>query len=115
MSRFMQNQGGNELYQIFRLILPLLDRERGTYGLKEHALSRLYAQALLLPPKEEDRLKHYKNPAKQTEGAPTGDFVGVLLHVMKFRSRDDSAAYTVHKVNHDFLDRLAAGFTSEEK
>ena len=83
--------------------------------MKEHALSRLYAQALLLPPKEEDRLKHYKNPAKQTEGAPTGDFVGVLLHVMKFRSRDDSAAYTVHKVNNDFLDRLAAGFTSEEK
>ena len=50
-------------------MLPHLDRERGSYGLKEHALSRLFAQALLLPPKEEDRLKHYKNPAKQTEGA----------------------------------------------
>ena len=95
--------------------MPMLDRERGTYGLKESALSRLYAQALLLPPKEQDRLKHYKNPSKQTEGAPTGDFVGVLLHVMRFRSRDESANYTIAQINQEFLDPLASAFDLDKK
>jgi hypothetical protein len=34
------------------------------FGLKESTLAKFYAEILLLPPLEADRLKHYKNPTK---------------------------------------------------
>jgi hypothetical protein len=58
-----------------------LDRERPNYGLKEKNLAKLFADALMLPPSEFERLKHFKNPQKQPEGAPVGDFTAVLLAV----------------------------------
>ena len=47
-----------------------LDRERGNYGLKEQGLAKLYAEVMLLPQMDADRLKHFKNPTKQPFGAP---------------------------------------------
>lgn len=73
-----------------RLLMPQLDRERGNYGLKESFLAKYYAEILLLPPAEADRLKHWKNPMKQPVGSPAGDFVGVLVNVMRNRARNDS-------------------------
>jgi DNA ligase-4 len=70
-----------------RLLLPQLDRERGNYGLKESTLAKYYAEILLLPQNEAERLKHWKNPIKQVEGVVAGDFVGVLMSVMRKRAR----------------------------
>lgn len=53
-----------DLYAVFRLMMPQLDRERPNYGLKEKNLAKLYAEALMLPPLEADRLKYFKNPTK---------------------------------------------------
>jgi hypothetical protein len=47
-----------------RLLMPMLDKDRGNYGLKESNLAKYYAEILLLPPVEAERLKHWKNPTK---------------------------------------------------
>jgi DNA ligase-4 len=49
---------------MMRLLMPQLDRQRANYGLKETNIARLYADVLLLPPTEAERLKHWKNPMK---------------------------------------------------
>ena len=71
-----------EVYMLMRLLLPQLDRQRGNYGLKESNIAKIYAEVLLLPHTEADRLKFWKNPAKQPAGSPTGAFVGILVQVM---------------------------------
>ena len=53
-----------------RLLMPQLDRERGNYNLKETSLARMYSDILMLPKKEADRLKHWKNPQFQPIGGP---------------------------------------------
>jgi hypothetical protein len=49
----------------------------------------------MLPPKEADRLKNYKNPTKQPAGCPAGDFVEVLLSVIKDRTKNESKQITI--------------------
>ena len=67
----------------------------------------MFAEALMLPPKEADRLKSFKNPAKQPAGHPAGDFVEVLLSVIKDRTKNESKQMTLPQlVKH--LDQLAA-------
>jgi len=70
---------------MMRLLVPQLDRERGNYGLKESNIGKFYADILLLPKSEAERLKHWKNPMKQPVGSPTGDFVGILMQVIENR------------------------------
>lgn len=38
------------IFQLMRLLMPQLDRERGNYGLKESLLAKYYSEILLLPP-----------------------------------------------------------------
>ena len=90
-----------------------MDRERGNYGVKESTLAKYYAEILLLPPVEAERLKHWKNPTKQPIGSPAGDFVGVLINVMRNRARNDSKL-TVSQLN-ELLDELARAFDSDKK
>jgi hypothetical protein len=59
----------------------------------------MFSDALLLPPYESERLKHYKNPTKQPQGSPTGDFCGVLLDIIKTRQKDISANMTLASLN----------------
>jgi DNA ligase-4 len=82
-------------------LLPQLDRERQHYGIKEKNLAKMFAEALMLPPKEADRLKSYKNPTKQPAGHPAGEFVEVLLSVIKDRTKNESKQITVAQlINH---------------
>ena len=61
-----------------RLLLPQIDRERPNFGLKEKNLARLISKSFGLSKEEENRLKHYKNPAYHPPGAAgIGDFVFV--------------------------------------
>ena len=66
--------------------------------MKESYIAKYYAEVLLLPPAEADRLKHWKNPMKQPVGSPAGDFVGVLVSVMRNRARNDSKL-TINTLN----------------
>jgi len=92
-------------FAYLRLILPHLDRERGSYGLKEISLGRVIAESFGLPQNEAQRLKHYKNPSYHPQGVPVGDFVGVMHSVVKDLCKIKSDL-TVEEVNH-FLDELA--------
>lgn len=59
---FLKFYRGKDVYPLMRLLMPQLDRARGNYNLKETSLARMYADILMLPRKEADRLKHWKNP-----------------------------------------------------
>ena len=98
---------------LMRLLMPQLDRQRGNYGLKESNIAKIYAEVLLLPHTEADRLKYWKNPAKQPAGSPTGDFVGILVQVMQNRCRGKSEL-SLEQVN-SLLDDLAKGFDHTQK
>ena len=41
--------------------------------------------------------------------------MGVLLHIMQFRSKDESANITMAQVNHDLLDKLVEAVATDEK
>lgn len=93
--------------------MPQLDRQRGNYGLKESNIAKIYSEVLLLPQSEADRLKHWKNPAKQPIGSATGDFVGILMQVMNNRCRGKSEL-SLARVN-SLLDDLAKGIDHAQK
>ena len=90
LQQFYPSAKHTEVYQFMRLLMPSLDRQRANYGLKETAIAQIYNNVLLLPQNEKERLKHWKNPTKQPIGSPTGDFVGVLVHVLQNRCRGES-------------------------
>lgn len=98
-------QDRKHAFAYLRLILPHLDRERGTYGLKEISLGRVISESFGLPQKEAQRLKHYKNPNHHPQGTPVGDFVGVMHSVIKDLCKAKSDL-TVEEVN-QFLDEIA--------
>lgn len=56
----------HSLYPIIRLLLPQLDKERQTYGLKEKKIGVFYIKALTLSPNGEDakRILNWKKPQK---------------------------------------------------
>jgi len=64
IAKFLKGATHQDMYEFFRFLLPHLDRERSHYGLKEKNLAKLFSDAFMLPPKESDRLKNYKNPNK---------------------------------------------------
>lgn len=68
---------------------------------------------LTLPQIEKERLKYWKNPLKQPDGSPTGDFVGVLMKVLENRCRSESK-FSIKEIN-GLLDDLAKAFDNKKK
>eukprot|EP00850_Spirogloea_muscicola_P001679 SM000006S19444 [mRNA] locus=s6:741041:749189:- [translate_table: standard] len=105
----------HEFFSAMRLILPELDRERATYGLKEAVLAKHLTDALGLGKESEDakKLLEWKTGGKRA-GANAGKFPLVASEVLQRRQREVSAGITIREVN-DLLDKLAAGESREEK
>eukprot|EP00850_Spirogloea_muscicola_P005410 SM000024S07872 [mRNA] locus=s24:969298:977321:- [translate_table: standard] len=105
----------HEFFSAMRLILPELDRERATYGLKEAVLAKHLTDALGLGKESEDakKLLEWKTGGKRV-GAHTDKFPLVAAEVLQRRQREVSAGITIREVN-DSLDKLAAGDLREEK
>ena len=117
------------LFPLLRLLLPQLDSERSTYGLRESSLADAYIAAMSLErlSAPAQRLKYFKQPQPQHasgshkpalagtvgggSGGPVvaGDFAAVLLDVLRPRERvaEGSSALTVADVN-QHLDDIAA-------
>jgi len=99
-----------DLYPVTRLMLPQLDRDRGSYGVKETMLAKLFVDMLKLGPNSADatRLKNYRAPTAGTGGGSGhGDFGTVLYSVIKDRSYDSvSTKISVSEVNSK-LDEIA--------
>ncbi|XP_059090430.1 DNA ligase 4-like [Tigriopus californicus] len=107
--QFCRTQWGpsTSLFPLIRLLLPQLDRERGSYGIKETVLARLFIRSLGLGEGSADalRLKNFRAPKGLGSQSDTGDFAAVLYAIIKDRGYPDGQL-SVNQVN-SFLDQLA--------
>jgi DNA ligase-4 len=98
-------------FDLYRLMLPNIDKERGTYNLKEAALARCVGSAL--------GLKRHESPDfLRLEGwrkSGSGDFARTVFEVVAHhRPTRGVARHTVGDVN-AALDRLCAARAADEK
>ena len=98
-------QGGS-VFPLLRLLLPVIDTERGRYGLKAISAAKLYVQALNLNPESSDaqRLLHWEDPRRSL--MLVADFGSVLEDVLRTRVSNDVSSATIGDVN-DLLDSIA--------
>ncbi|XP_049840177.1 DNA ligase 4-like isoform X4 [Schistocerca gregaria] len=92
-------------YPVLRLLIPKFDRERSAYGVKEHALAKIYIRILCLPKDGMDALKllNFRSPKAGVNQA--GDFAEVAYFILKNRC-GEGRKFTVADVN-SRLDALA--------
>ncbi|KAI8803243.1 ATP dependent DNA ligase domain-containing protein [Cladochytrium replicatum] len=97
-----------------RLLLPHLDKERTSYGMKESTLAKAYIGVLGLAKNSQDAemLLHYKLPEK-TQGRPAGDFPNVLKEVVGRRSNVRTPTVSIAEIN-SVLDRLNVSDKNKE-
>ncbi|WOK95000.1 DNA ligase 4 isoform X2 [Canna indica] len=106
---------GREYFSAVRLILPGLDRERGTYGLKESTLATCLVEALGLAKDSPDaiRLVNWRKGGSRS-GANAGNFALVSAEVLQRRQGMVSGGLTIRELN-DMLDQLATKENRGEK
>ncbi|KAG6644099.1 hypothetical protein CIPAW_08G032200 [Carya illinoinensis] len=98
-----------------RLILPNLDRERGTYGLKESVLATCLIDALGMSRDSHDALRLFNwRKGGARSGSNAGNFSLVAAEVLQRRQGMASGGLTIQDVN-DLLDRLASSENRAEK
>ncbi|PRQ37144.1 putative DNA ligase (ATP) [Rosa chinensis] len=104
-----------DYFSAIRLILPSLDRERGSYGLKESVLATCLIDALGMSRDSDDalRLINWRKGGAKT-GANAGNFALVAAEVLQRRQGLSSGGLTIKELN-DLLDRLASGENRAEK
>ncbi|XP_034700316.1 DNA ligase 4 [Vitis riparia] len=102
-------------FSAIRLILPNLDRERGSYGLKESVLATCLIDALGMSRESEDalRLINWRKGGAKT-GANAGNFAMVAAEVLQRRQGMTSGGLTIKELN-DLLDCLASSENRTEK
>ncbi|XP_039030849.1 DNA ligase 4-like isoform X2 [Hibiscus syriacus] len=105
----------SDYFSAMRLILPSLDRERGTYGLKESVLALCLIDALGMARDSPDalRLINWRKGGANT-GANAGNFALVASEVLQRRQGTASGGLTIKELN-DLLDRLASAENRAEK
>ncbi|KAF6155628.1 hypothetical protein GIB67_034723 [Kingdonia uniflora] len=115
--KFLDNfcKSTDDFFAAIRLILPSLDRERGTYGLKESVLSTCLIDALGVSRESEDalRLINWRKGGAKT-GANAGNFSLVAIELLQRRQGMASGGLTIKELNR-LLDRLASSENRTEK
>ncbi|KAI6682623.1 hypothetical protein NL676_036504 [Syzygium grande] len=105
----------SDYFTAIRLILPSLDRERGTYGLKESVLATCLVDALGMSRDSEDALRLFNwRRGGPKSGANAGNFALVAAEVLQRRQGMASGGLTIKELN-DLLDRLASSENRAEK
>ncbi|XP_030510278.1 DNA ligase 4 [Cannabis sativa] len=104
-----------DYFSAVRLILPNLDRERGSYGLKESVLATSLIDALGMARDSPDalRLINWRKGGAKT-GANAGNFALVAVEVLERRQGMTSGGLTIRELN-ELLDRLASCENRSEK
>ncbi|XP_062183911.1 putative DNA ligase 4 [Phragmites australis] len=105
--------GRDDYFSALRLVLPGLDRERGSYGLKEAALAAALVDALGIAKDSPDAVR-LTNWRRGGGGRNAGNFALVAAEVLQRRQGMTSGGLTIKEVN-DVLDRLAATENRSEK
>ncbi|KAL6185323.1 hypothetical protein ACLB2K_041457 [Fragaria x ananassa] len=102
----------SDYFAAIRLVLPNLDRERGSYGLKESVLATCLIDALGMS-RDALRLINWRKGGART-GANAGNFALVAAEVLQRRQGLCSGGLTINELN-ELLDRLASGENRTEK
>ncbi|OEL28408.1 putative DNA ligase 4 [Dichanthelium oligosanthes] len=110
---YVPSGGRDDFFSALRLVLPGLDRERGTYGLKEAALATVLVDALGIAKDSPDAVRLI-NWRRGGGGRNAGNFALVAAEVLQRRQGITSGGLTIKEVN-DALDRLAATENRSEK
>uniref|UniRef100_A0A0E0KUV9 DNA ligase IV n=1 Tax=Oryza punctata TaxID=4537 RepID=A0A0E0KUV9_ORYPU len=105
--------GRDDYFSALRLVLPGLDRERGSYGLKEAALASVLVDALGIAKDSPDAVR-LTNWRRGGGFRNAGNFALVAAEVLQRRQGMISGGLTIKEVN-DALDRLAATENRSEK
>ncbi|MCL7033412.1 hypothetical protein MKW94_001154 [Papaver nudicaule] len=115
--KFLDNfcKTGDDYFGSIRLILPSLDRERGSYGLKESVLANCLIDAVGLSKDSEDakKLINWRKGGSKT-GFNVGNFGLVAAEVLQRRQGMISGGLTIKELN-CMLDRLASSENRGEK
>jgi DNA ligase-4 len=112
-----RNEVGNDIFPLFRLIVPEKDRERPMYGLKEATIAKLMLKTLQIDKNSEPgyNLLHWKLPGVKSTSQMAGDFAGRCYETMAGRTRLTAPGnLTVEQVN-DMLDQLSSKHKEEEQ
>ncbi|XP_020879936.1 DNA ligase 4 isoform X2 [Arabidopsis lyrata subsp. lyrata] len=106
----------SDYFVAVRLIIPSLDRERGSYGLKESVLATCLIDALGISRDAPDavRLLNWRKGGTAKAGANAGNFSLIAAEVLQRRQGMASGGLTVKELN-DLLDRLASSENRAEK
>ncbi|XP_027356168.1 DNA ligase 4 isoform X3 [Abrus precatorius] len=102
-------------FAAIRLLLPNLDRERGSYGLKESVLATSLIDALGMSRDSPDaiRLINWRKGGASS-GASAGNFALVATEVLQRRQGMASGGLTIKELN-ELLDRLSSSENRAEK
>ncbi|XP_047307566.1 DNA ligase 4 [Impatiens glandulifera] len=117
--KFLDNFCGGpngDYFGAMRLVLSGLDRERGSYGLKESVLATCLIDALGISRDSEDaiRLINWRKGGTAKAGANVGNFALLASEVLQRRQGSTSGGLTIKELN-VLLDRLASSENRQEK
>src|SRR3989338_931833 len=110
LQKLWKSLAGNDYYPFMRLLLPQLDKERMTYGLKESKIAKFLIEILCIKQNSEDalRLKKWKDPSL-SKGQDGNSFSDTVYSVLKKRGwgnkADGKRALSIYDVN-KLLDAL---------
>ncbi|EPS70380.1 hypothetical protein M569_04378, partial [Genlisea aurea] len=115
LDTFCRPNDGGDYFASIRLLLPALDRERGSYGFREHVLATCIIDAIGMSrdsPDAQRLLKWRKGGPKS--GAFAGNFSLIAAEVLQRRQAMTSSGLTIRQLN-DLLDRLASSENRSDK
>ncbi|KAL0346903.1 UNVERIFIED_CONTAM: DNA ligase 4 [Sesamum calycinum] len=115
LDTFCRPNNGDDYFSAIRLILPGLDRERGSYGLREHVLATCLIDAIGMSRDSPDsqRLLNWRKGGPRS-GAFAGNFSIIAAEVLQQRQGMTSGGLTIKELN-ELLDRLASSENRLEK
>jgi DNA ligase-4 len=98
VARWAEADPAKDAYPLLRLLLPELDKERVTYGMKEKNIGRYYLKALAVGEDTEDgrRVGNYRNAQYNRRNA--GDFAAVVADVLRRRQTPVARPLTIAQV-----------------
>ncbi|KAH3765318.1 DNA ligase IV [Pelomyxa schiedti] len=106
---FFSHYRDDNFFPLMRILLPQLDRERATYGMKEKNIAKLYVELLGISPTSDDgvRLIHWRKPTSNVEA---GDFGNAVFLSLKNRCEITSGKMSLYDLNL-YLDQLNTSVT----
>ncbi|KAL0374698.1 UNVERIFIED_CONTAM: DNA ligase 4 [Sesamum radiatum] len=115
LDTFCRPNNGDDYFSAIRLILPGLDRERGSYGLREHVLATCLIDAIGMSRDTPDsqRLLNWRKGGPRS-GAFAGNFSLIAAEVLQQRQGMTSGGLTIKELN-ELLDRLASSENRSDK